>query len=282
MTTENYEKLFHEIKQTAIITSYAPAERELPIGASKFGGNPHLPEDFVWPYYEGADYLDEKAENRPLSFLAQFNLEELSAYDKDNRLPHSGMLYFFYDLRTMKWGFDPKDRGCARIYFIEDARSLQPVCAPSELDDDYKIPEFSLSFENRAEVPDYGEIAERHADVEWESYDEERTLYGFEASDEERSKLLGYADLIQGDMLFQCAEIANGIYCGSVSEFTNEQREQLLAESSEWTLLFQMSTVQNEDYELMFGDCGSIYFYIKKQDLREKNFADVWLILQCF
>lgn len=282
MTTEAYQKLFEEIKKTSIITEYAPAEEALPPQTSKFGGEPYLPKDFSWPYYEGAGYLNDEIANRPLSFLAQFNLEELAAYDTDNRLPHRGMLYFFYDLSTMKWGFDPKDKGCAKVYFIEDTQDLQPLHLPEDLEEDFRVPEFSLKFSNRADVPDYGEIAERCMDVEWDSYDEERTIYGYESSGEEISKLLGYADLIQGDMLFQCAEIAEGIYCGGIPEFTDGQREKLLGESNEWTLLFQMSTVEKEGYELMFGDCGSIFFYIRKQDLENRNFEDVWLILQCF
>ena len=31
----------------------------------------------------------------------------------------------------------------------------------------------------------------------------------------------------------------------------------------------------------MFGDCGRIYFYIRKKDLAERNFDNVQLILQC-
>lgn len=282
MTTEAYQKLFEEVKKTAIVTDYTPAEEPLPVGASKFGGKPHLPAGFTWPYYEGTDYMDEEMANRPLSFLAQFNLEEIAGFDTDRRLPRTGMLYFFYELCTMKWGFDPKDKGCARVYYVEDTKNLMPVDFPEDLAKDFIIPEFSLKFSSREDVPDYGEIAERRTDVEFDCYDEERVLYGYDSSEEETSKLLGYADLIQSDMLFQCAEIADGIYCGGVPEFTDAQREKLMEKSKEWTLLFQMSTVQKDDFELMFGDCGSIYFYIRKQDLKEKKFDDVWLILQCF
>ena len=31
----------------------------------------------------------------------------------------------------------------------------------------------------------------------------------------------------------------------------------------------------------MFGDCGNIYFWIRKQDLAERRFDKVWCILQC-
>ena len=33
-------------------------------------------------------------------------------------------------------------------------------------------------------------------------------------------------------------------------------------------LLFQLDTVEQGDFELMFGDCGHIYFYLTKEDLR--------------
>lgn len=278
----DYQKLFQEIKRTAVIIDYSPAKIELPAGKSKIGGKPHLPESFAWPYYEGEDY-EGVLKNRPLSFLAQFNLEEIAEYDQDNRLPHKGMLYFFYDLCTMRWGFDPKDKGCARVFYVEDPSALQAVDFPEELETDFVLPEFEVAFTARMDLPDYEEIAEFMPDLEWDSYDEEKVLFGYEGDeDEEVSKLLGYADLIQGDMLLECEEVCNGIYCGNIPDLTEEQQGKMLADSKEWELLFQMSTVGNEDYELMFGDCGSIYFYIKKQDLQKKNFDNVWLVLQCF
>ncbi|MDE6759122.1 MAG: DUF1963 domain-containing protein [Lachnospiraceae bacterium] len=96
------------------------------------------------------------------------------------------------------------------------------------------------------------------------------------------SKLLGYADIIQNSMLLECEEVCNGIYCGGIPTITEEQKKEMLERSREWILLFQISTLEKEGYELMFGDCGSIYFYIRKQDLQERNFENVWMILQCF
>ena len=46
-------------------------------------------------------------------------------------------------------------------------------------------------------------------------------------------------------------------------------------------LLSWDSSIQEEDYELMFGDVGNLYFYIRKQDLEKGNFDKVWLVLQC-
>ena len=36
-----------------------------------------------------------------------------------------------------------------------------------------------------------------------------------------------------------------------------------------------------DELGLMFGDCGSIYFYIREEDLQACRFDRVWLILQC-
>ena len=48
----------------------------------------------------------------------------------------------------------------------------------------------------------------------------------------------------------------------------------------DWQLLLQLSTVESDDFELMFADEGSIYFYILKNDLKNRNFDSVCMILQ--
>ena len=47
-------------------------------------------------------------------------------------------------------------------------------------------------------------------------------------------------------------------------------------------LLFQLDIVECGDFELMFGDCGHIYFYITKEDLAARRFDQIWLVLQCY
>lgn len=67
------------------------------IGATRFGGKPDVPPNFTWPTYKGKSYSDKEEKERPLSFLAQFNLEDIAKYDKDHLLPirgyyHSSMI----------------------------------------------------------------------------------------------------------------------------------------------------------------------------------------------
>ena len=59
-------------------------------------------------------------------------------------------------------------------------------------------------------------------------------------------------------------------------------RKGIEAYADDWTLLFQLDTVEQEGFSLMFGDGGRIYFYIRKEDLRAKRFDRIWLVLQCY
>ena len=68
---------------------------KLPTGSSKLFGNPDVWNGFEWPY------IEENGEKYDLTFLCQINCTEVSALDKEGRLPKTGILYFFYDLDTM-------------------------------------------------------------------------------------------------------------------------------------------------------------------------------------
>ncbi len=52
----------------------------------------------------------------------------------------------------------------------------------------------------------------------------------------------------------------------------------LAEEAQNWTLLAQFGSLSEE---ILFGDCGCIYFYIRKEDLVHCRFEKTWLILQC-
>lgn len=49
-----------------------------------------------------------------------------------------------------------------------------------------------------------------------------------------------------------------------------------------WQLLFQLDMVETDDFELMFGDCGRLYVFIKKEDLTARKFENAWGMVQCY
>lgn len=279
-------KILSEVKKDEITIFTKPNEDSEILNKSKIGGKPYLPKDFVWPYYQ----------ELPLSFLAQINLEEVKSLDKDNLLPNKGMLYFFYELKTEEWGYELKNKGCAKVFYYEDTSNFELIDFPEDMEDYYKIPEFKVNFKSNISLPSYEDfdnlnedekilekykIHKNFKDFEDKLFDEYSEIYDeYMESIESHTKLLGYPDIIQNSMEEECAAVTRGFNMGGI-DYPKKYKEEIKKASKDWILLFQMDTVESDNYELIFGDCGHIYFWIKKDDLANKNFDNVWLILQC-
>lgn len=252
------------------------------LGCTRFGGKPDVPDGFEWPYFEGDSY--EGVKNRPLSFIAQFNLEEMSQYDTENLLPKTGVLSFFYELNSMAWGYNPDDKGCARAYYFEDVNTLHSADFPEDMEDFFRLPALNISARSEMSYQSYEDfLLQREKLIEnWEDFEAAQKSIGIDGRGE-ISKLLGWADPIQGNMTRECELVSRGYYLGGgwddVTPLDRQEAEQWSAR--DWLPLFQLDSVYDGDFELMFGDCGRIYYYIRRDDLAAGKFDDVWLILQC-
>lgn len=249
---------------------------------SKLGGLPYLPADFEWPTYTSRD----DGETRPLSFFCQINLTQVRDYDRDDVLPHSGMLYFFYECESSLWGFDPEDKGAARVFYYDSIEGFAPIELPEAIAEEHRIPNLAIEFSARSSYPKFEELG-LHSSVScsWENYDKALERLGVEIDcDPEDHKLLGYADIIQDEMLTECERVSRGLSCGGPESYEatpKEIKEIINQRASDWTLLMQIGTVEIEDFEWMFGDCGMLYFYIRKGDLAAKNFENTEFSVQC-
>lgn len=312
----DFSELLKAMPKSSVRISYDEKfNEECPIGSSKIGGKPDLPLGFQWYYYQGKSYEETIAAlppgareyiNRedarynsalPLSFIAQINLEEAHEYDKDKLLPAKGMLYFFYELATMTWG-GIGDKGGARVYYYPGSVSeLHRTDFPTDLIEEYKLPEMPITFSAKSELPDFEEFMEWHYDTydykQIDSYDQAKIKMGFDSefdSEEQEAgkinKLLGYANLIQSGMLLECEATTSGIELysekgGYSKKLTKDALCELKKACTKWRLLFQLESIYTKDYEMLWGDCGRLYFYISIDDLKKQNFDDCWLILQC-
>lgn len=63
---------------------------------SHWWGFPDLPDGIDFPLLPEA-VCDDEGEDL-MTFICQIRMEEIAGYDKENLLPHEGMLYFFADL----------------------------------------------------------------------------------------------------------------------------------------------------------------------------------------
>lgn len=284
------KNMLESSKRNAILINYSEDENKekLPKGTSKIGGKPDLPKDFQWFYYEGEDYK-KIVENRPLSFLMQINCEEVHKYDKESLLPEKGMLYFFYELFTMTWGFSPQDRGSAKVFYYDgEIEDLVPADFPEDMEKDCIIPESKIDFESMNDYPidflDYydPDDSDEEMDRKEKEFEKELDELGYKA---DTTKLLGHPELIQGEYWEECEGVAGkNIYYGSapIKYGSDEVKKSIKENAKDWILLMQVSELEIGDYGLYFGDSGKIYFNIRKEDLKNKNFDNVWLILQCY
>lgn len=255
------------------------------VGGTRFGGKPDVPEGFKWDYFEGeGNITDSAVKPRPLAFIAQFDLDEMSRYDTDGLLPKTGVLSFFYEMESMRWGFDPKDNGCARVYWFPDKNTLHTAEFPDDLDEYYRFPEFKITAKSEKSYASFEDFSlQRDEWVEdWDEFESAEESLGIEEPDE-CSKLLGWANPLQGNMTQPCELIARGYYLGHGWDDISPRDRQESAQwaNRDWTLLFQLDCITDSDFELAFGDGGRIYFYIRREDLAARNFDNVWLILQC-
>lgn len=276
----NKEKIIN-LKRNAIICELERTDEIFQTGTkSKIGGRPFLPKGLDW--FRNTCAEGEK-KGTPLSFIAQFNMEELREFDLDNMLPKKGILYFFYDLYEEPIGCMAKERNGAKIYFYDgEWEQLEEKDFPEDLDENFRIPQFDVHFTTRYEAPmceEYREIIQE--DIGFDEYNNDLdALNLYQNNDEEVTKILGYADLCQGSMLLQCEMIRNNIDCNDFEHL--KYQDEYIDAAGDWILLFQVDTISDSDFELMFGDCGRLYYYIRKEDLKEKKFENGWLVSQCY
>ncbi|MBN8562096.1 MAG: DUF1963 domain-containing protein [Leptolyngbya sp. UWPOB_LEPTO1] len=247
------------------------------IGTSRIGGLPDVPQDFEYPYCQG----------HPLGFLAQINCSDLINYDVGSALPHRGMLYFFYDMVEKPWGYDPKHRGGSAVVHIP--------AATSETLSRYELPlgsnieelclqEYNIGFKVIPSLPShYASTIFDQEDFNPEEIDNYFNLLNDLkqecVQDEPLHQLLGHSNNLQGDMQIECQLVFHGLYCGNSSGYQDPRAKVLKIDASEWRLLLQIDS--DDDIGAMWGDVGLIFFWIRKFDLKERQFSKTWTILQC-
>ncbi|WP_240491457.1 YwqG family protein [Pirellula sp. SH-Sr6A] len=243
----------------------------LPIGASRIGGVPDVPPDFSWPRYKGS----------PLSYIAQLQLEEVPFGMIDLPLPPRGSLLFFYDSEQRTWGFDPQDRGSALVFFTElPPDKLIRTKAPTDTPEMGLFDCCRIEFEPSMNLPDAWSI---HYQPELSDSERDK-LFEYFAAYHSKSigpnhRIGGHADCVQTPMELECQLVTHGLYCGNSTGYEEPRRASLEETAKDWKLLLQIDS--DDAASMMWGDVGTIYFWILEGDLRDSKFEHAWLILQC-
>lgn len=267
------EYLLQLAKPSIRIGSRVVEEHSLPVGASKFGGSMDLPPDVEWPTYKAWSLWP----------MAQFWMPDVAPYDVEGALPHSGMLYFFYDMVEQPWGYDPSHRDAWKVIYhdverTQLIRSLPQLPMPEGYDI-YDLPVCALDFTAELTIPSpwadeiSDVLAEKDMDLYWDLLDR----LGDKSS---VHRLLGYPNQIQGDMDIEAQLVSNGLYMGGLIDWDDPVVKTLLGGVKDWRLLFQVDD-ESDNVQRFGGDGARIYYWIRKEDLSSRNFDNVWLAFQC-
>jgi uncharacterized protein YwqG len=244
----------------------------------QLGGSPALPEDLEWP---------RSAAGRPLGFVAGIDLARVPTGSLDIALPADGMLLMSYrdpseDPDTRFWISDPvpvRQPPTGHIVFVptgtETAVRTEPGAAV--------YPEIPLALEVTATGPDWEHPLLRYAAGDLSEADQEFLAEPYNSDDfrDEISMRMetphhylgGYAHPVQ-----RSVEVAAAMQrLGSSVSYTDPA---LWEEARLWTSLVQIDS--DDDAEMMWGDSGSLYWVMRRDDLAAGRFDAAAFIFQCY
>jgi uncharacterized protein YwqG len=258
-------------KPSLRMTLTAPSEDA---GATRIGGLPYLPANAAWPHGSNAE---------PLGFLAQINLNNLSM--NPIGLPNTGILSFFYDTDNQPWGFYEDAGGWRVLYSSFDSpfrltdypsASKQPLLSPHGVQ---LIEETTIPAPRSIELD--GISIEEGSD-KWKSYYamRDKLVANFEGGVAHR--LFGHPDAIQGCMqrIIQFESRGEKLPQGVYSYYEHPRADELIPGSSNWKLVLQLDS--DERLDVMWGDNGRLFFWMHEESIRNRQWNEAWVKLQCY
>lgn len=236
---------------------------------SHVGGEPNLPEGIDWPTRKGAR----------LDFLARLSLADIHRAGPIGWLPARGALLFFYDLERQPWGFDPADRGSWAVLLVDDLEAS--VAAADQLAANRAVLPFRFAhFRLVQSLPSWERASIGALGLNEPESEELMRLTDEVFDNKPKHQVGGFPAPVQGDEMELEAQLAShGLYCGNETGYKDPHAASLRPGAADWRLLFQFDS--DDDLGVMWGDCGTLYFWVPEASAQEGKFEDTWLVLQC-
>jgi uncharacterized protein YwqG len=259
---------------SALVAAALPSVRLAGTGAcdpwykgTRLGGVPVVGGGFVWP---------RTNDDRPLCMVGQLNSDEVNAAFGRDVLPAASLLGFFYEAEEQRgWGFDPHDAQYWRVV-AADAATAIPARVP---DGAWTFPAIALAPRRVLTVPEQWEPPIHDLwDADRDGVNQTYGQIGIE-SEPPRHRVFGWPDLVQNPMQLECQLASNGIYVGRPEGYRDPRVDELRAGAADWLLLWQIDT--DDEAGWMWGDVGTIYYWIRRQDLAAADFNRIWMVFQC-
>ncbi|MEV5238934.1 YwqG family protein [Streptomyces cinnamoneus] len=239
--------------------------------AGRLGGVPALPEGEEWPAWEG---------HGPLSFVAAVDCAALPVGELDIPLPADGTLSFFYfdgqidDGDALVLPDDPETWAGARVVYVPAGVEVAERAVPEGLE---AYPEVLLTARVGPTAldpwhPDLEAACRGLGDLD-PLRDDDFNEALHEAAADAAHHIGGHAWSIQNPVE---SEVAHAVLGGREVPWNDPRIEE---EARRWTLLAQFGS--DDDADMMWGDCGSLYWLIRPEDLADRRFDRAMFNWQC-
>ncbi|MFI1970454.1 hypothetical protein BLA24_27115 [Streptomyces cinnamoneus] len=266
-----------------LLATPEPGPGDVVVG--RLGGLPALPENEEWPVWEG---------HGPLSFVASVDCAALPAHALDIPLPTEGTLSFFYfdgqidDGDALVWPKDPDTWAGSRVVYVPAGVAVVERALPVVDDEDVEFeayPEVPLTARVEwtapdAWHPDFLAALRRdgHAADPAGGHPEEAQAFVEALWDRERRAdhlVGGHANPVQSPVDYEIAHA----YLGKDGDEVTWSDPRVAEEARKWTLLAQIDS--DDDADMMWGDCGALYWLIRPEDLAALRFDRALFTMQC-
>lgn len=252
------------IKNALLLRTISTNDSDIPLGATKIGGLPDLPQESDWPLFSYSS---------PLAFLAQINLAEVAPHQTNLvGLPSEGLLSLF-----SVWGWVTEDEadpqtpnadwleqnGWTVFIHTTDTASLKRMSAPEGL---YLFKAASVERIPVLSLPNH----QMEPEVMRLNWSEEI----FDMYDEFQSR---YRSVVMARLMKNKDSFASHHLLGGYALFQQEYPEEL--EGLNLSMLLQIGSDINT--EMCWGDGGELTFYVDTVSLDEGKFEKPWGTCQC-
>jgi uncharacterized protein YwqG len=260
-----FDELKPHIKTKINLTTKPLNESDFAIGQSKIGGLPDLLDEDDWPKTE---------KGKPMSFIGQLNLSMVARYDDSDLLPNFGLLSFFYCAEQSAWGFDPNDKQRFKVLYTAHIADLQKIKSPLSWFDNANYKPNEIKFANVLSLPGWETEIAGNLFIDDNDFDRYEKISGIS-----ENQMFGYPNCVQDSMELECQLVTNGLYCGNPSGYEDPRRKELEDGVKDWVLLLQIGS-EEEKTGMTWSNKGNLYYWMRKQDLKNLDFDKAWLILQ--
>lgn len=268
------EKLIEMIRPTVGIKTKPSNDENVKVGKSKIGGKPDLPKDFEWP----------RVKEKPMLFCAQYNLSELSKFDKESMLPNKGLFYIFLSLDE-KWNeFNGINQEFRFLY--SESENLNRTEFPNDLEEIQTFKTALIEYFEFYTIPDNEnyklfEFNKKYDDFYFNFYQptEEYIIEELYEDSNAMHQILGYDRSIQSSVVYEFASKELGLYGAESSEYKKKWND-ILELSKTYELLLQMDCDDSNTDLSKFGGSGTYYFGISKTDLERNHFDNIKMSFQ--